>query len=119
MTRKKYADEQRHDLLHEEMIRNRRSIAPGHWSNSDIDCLLRRLDEARSQCDTLAAEARRQAIEECVRLCGAPSRAFEETVAAEIDAAALSCVSIVRRELRIVEKAIRTLLPPVSEERGP
>lgn len=55
MTRKKYADEQQHDPLHEGMIRNRRSIAPGHWSNSDIDCLLRLLDEARSQRDTLAA----------------------------------------------------------------
>lgn len=36
------------DWLHENMIRDRRRLAPGHWSNSDIDCLLHCIDALRS-----------------------------------------------------------------------
>lgn len=43
------------DELHEGMIRRARRLAPGHWSNSDIDCLLRLLNEERAAGQQLHA----------------------------------------------------------------
>jgi hypothetical protein len=38
------------DAFREASIRRARELrAPGHWSNGDIDCLLRLLDEARDE----------------------------------------------------------------------
>lgn len=110
--------EAEYDPLHEDMIRNRRRIAPGHWSNKDIDCLLRRLDEARAERDAAAAEARRQTIEECARIASkaaADYRTLRDSPNLPDSrwrwAGAVEGVEAVERE-------IRALLPPAPEERG-
>ncbi len=51
------------DEVHECTIRNRRNLAPGDWSNSDIDCLLRNLDRERasaSMWQVRAAQAKKE-----------------------------------------------------------
>ena len=52
------------DLLHESMIRDRRRLAPGHWSNSDIDCLLRMLDRLRERAKRWPHQKVRTVVQE-------------------------------------------------------
>ena len=49
------------DELHESFVRRAREMRVSHWSNKDIDCLLRQIDLLRQERDE--AELRAQAAE--------------------------------------------------------